>query len=57
MRNACLLSAAVNLVPIVVENSVGEQGGLQTKAGCTALMVDDVMDLQRDMCLDSCGSY
>ena len=46
MINACLLYAAVNLVPSpAVEGSEGEQESLQTRAGCTAVMVDGVMDL------------
>ena len=53
IRKACLLSAAVNLVPIVaVEDSEGEQGHLYThvyspRAQCTAAMVDGGMDLQK----------
>ena len=46
MRNACLLYAAVKLVPILAfEGSEGEQGSLQTRAGCTAVMVDGVVGL------------
>ena len=30
---------------LAVEGSEGEQGSLLTRAGCTAVIVDDVMDL------------